>query len=244
MNLFSSETEQVLRKYVSEDWAEVLSQYIDLIAFNEIKNKVSASRTRGQVYPESINVFRALQTPFKDIKVVVIGQDPYHNGNADGISFSCRRSLSPSLSNIIEAISNDLLGGNTRTNVDKISIYLKNKNNWNLNYLVQQGVLLYNPTLTVEEGRPGSHKGIWTLFTDAVFKALSNKKDLVWMAWGKDAYDSMSRVIKKDGSQLYLLCEHPAAAAYRKEAWKCDHFTKCNDWLKSKGLIEIEWLQR
>lgn len=245
MNIFQDETRELLEKFVSKDWAEQLCKYIDMETFKSIGKKVSILRQTSMVYPEPQNVFKSLKYPFEKVKVVIIGQDPYYNGNADGLAFSCRNSLSPSLSMILNAIWKDHFPDKNLAELNLYRTYINNKNNWNLEYLAEQGVLLYNPTLTVESGKAGSHKGIWTQFSDAVFQSLNNKKDLVYLIWGSYALNCFNRNnIYNNQDRLVLTNEHPAAASYRKEEWKCYHFTECNKFLKERNINEIEWLQR
>lgn len=247
MNLFAEETKQVLMKQLPEDWSEKLSDLISYDSFSRIGQQVRNSRYKAEVFPETPRIFQAFKQPFDKIKVVIIGQDPYHNGNADGLAFSCRLSLSPSLKMILEAIWYDECKAiQNPTNLTTMNMYLGNRNNWNLNYLAEQGVFLFNPTLTVERGKPNSHKGLWTPFSDAVIKALSSKEKLVWMLWGNEAKESVQKSIDDSTTSQHLILtnEHPAAAAYRKENWKCDHFTKCNQYLVENNLNEIEWIQR
>lgn len=247
MNLFQYETTELLEKYVSKDWAESLSQYIDMETFKSIGKKVAFERQNKLIYPEHKDIFKALKYDLDKVKVVIVGQDPYYNGNADGLAFSCKESLSPSLTQIIEAIFSDNFTQNESLKNFK-PMYFRNKYNYNLEYLAQQGVLLYNPTLTVEAEKPNSHKGLWNTFSDAVFKSLSNgNKSIVWMMWGNDAKESVSKSINgldAKNKHYFLYNEHPAAASYRKQVWKCNHFTLCNKWLKEYNLTEIEWLQR
>lgn len=249
MNLFKEETQQVLEKFISKDWAEQLSQYIDIDAFETIRKTIKQKRSESVVYPESDKVFRALKDPFDNVKIVIITQDPYHNGNADGLAFSCKSILSPSWQQIMNAIIKDEFKNSRLGSIHSLepwlSNYKANSNNWKLDYLAEQGVLLYNPTLTVEAGKPGSHKGIWTIFTDAVYKSLETKQNLIWMLWGNDARESFNKVIRTEkSSHLYLHNEHPAAAAWGKRIWECNHFTTANEWLKEHNLTEIEWIQR
>lgn len=247
MNLFADETRTLLERFVSPDWAEMLSQHIDSEAFKTIGRRVDAAKKTAIVYPEHKDLFKSLSYPFEKVKVVIVGQDPYHNGNADGLAFSCKLSLSPSLFHILHSIWQNAADELARP-AFPISVrndYCGNRNNWNLEYLAEQGVLLYNPTLTVEAGKPGSHKGIWNPFTDAVFKSLIRKENLVWMMWGRDAQEAVHKAL--GGTiigQLFLTNEHPAAASYANRVWNCDHFNRCNTWLKERNQNEIEWIQR
>lgn len=248
-NLFAIESSNELKKFVTQDWAEELGNYISLEAFNKIKVDVKLQRQQCVVFPESKDVFAALNYPLNRVKVVIVGQDPYHNGNADGLAFSCKESLSPSLRQILQAIWYDECKQvKLPQNLVTMNKYLGNKNNWNLKYLAEQGVLLYNPTLTVNKAAPNSHKGMWKDFTNAVFTCLLRKEKVVWMLWGSEAlstYNSVSHNnLKSIDNRLVLTNEHPAAASYQQRVWECNHFTNCNLWLKSNNLTEIEWIQR
>jgi len=254
MNLFALEAKNLLIKQIPEDWAEHISNYITRDSFLSIGKTVRNARYSRTVFPDSKHIFKAFKYPFEKVKVVIVGQDPYHNGNADGLAFSCKESLSPSLTQIIRAIWKDQLRDvNIPTAHINLNLYLGNRNNWNLEYLAEQGVFLYNPTLTVEQGVPNSHKGLWTDFTKAVFHSLDNKNNVVWMLWGKDAEESVLKAFnsikrtsspKDNDKKLLLTCEHPAAASYQKRIWECNHFSEANKFLESKGLTEIEWIQR
>lgn len=246
MNLFKEETKELLSKYVSPDWSEVLSDHIDIETFKGIRYKVDTARNTAVIYSEAKDIFKSLTYPFEKVKVVIVGQDPYYNGNADGLAFSCKQSLSPSLKLILNAILGNIYKETgSPPSPTTITNYINNKNNWNLEYLAEQGVLLYNPTLTVESGKPQSHKGLWNEFTKAVFSSLINRKDIVFMMWGKDAQESLLKsVTHTNEKQLYLTNEHPAAASYAQRTWECNHFTECNKWLRERNINEIEWLQR
>lgn len=104
MNLFADETQETLEKFMNKDWAEQSSQYISLEELNIIKNKIQLERIKSIIYPDNQDIFKVFNQSFKDIKVVIVGQDPYFNGNADGLAFSCRKSLSPSLNQIFHSI--------------------------------------------------------------------------------------------------------------------------------------------
>lgn len=147
---------------------------------------------------------------------------------------------------ILQAIWKNEFKGQEFTNSLAINMnnYINNKNNWNLEYLQQQGVFLYNPTLTVEKGNPNSHKGIWKEFAKAVVSLLKTQNNIIWMLWGNDAKDIAGHTLPRETKHLTLFNEHPAAASYSQRVWECDHFSKCNEFLKNNNLTEIEWLQR
>lgn len=246
MNLFANDTKELLKDYMSEDWAEALSNYLNADAFTKLRGDIGRAR-RGNttIFPSQGEVFRALSYPFEKVKVVMIGQDPYHNGNADGLAFSCKTSLSPSLKQILGAMYKDYTRENNMPYIaEMLKGYLSKPLNIKLDYLAEQGVLLYNPTLTVQQGFPGSHKGLWNDFTKAVFQALSTKKHLIWMIWGNDARDSVrSAITLTNPNHLYLSAMHPAAASHQGITWTCDHFFKANEWLADRGLPKINWLR-
>lgn len=234
MNLFADETQEYLKIVLGEDsWSEKLSHYINTDTLKLLSNRLNQERNTKIIYPNKEDVFKIFRLcPFNKVKVVIVGQDPYHNGNADGIAFSCKEKMSSSLRQILIAINNDI----------KSNEPLKRSELQHLDYLVEQGVFLYNTILTVEQSKPLSHKGLgWEHFTDAVFKALATKKDLIWLAWGQEA---QQRIEGKIGSnQVVLKASHPASAAYNNSIWKCDHFSIVNNLLKEQGIEPINWLK-
>lgn len=234
MNLFGNETKEYLQQIMCEDWAEILSSYTTKEEVQNISKILQIERQKVKVYPEGIDVFKAFTYPFYKIKVVIIGQDPYFNGNADGLAFSCKLNVSPSLQQILKAMSNDL---------QKIVEFIPT-NRFDLEYLAEQGVFLFNPSLTVQENNPGNHEIIWKQFSRKVLYCLyQNKKDLIVTAWGQKAQSIHHSVIGIQSNKiLYLNNEHPAAAARENRIWKCDHFSKINTYLKDLRKEEIKWL--
>lgn len=228
MNLFAEETKSLLiEQGFKEDWIEVLSNELDTEKFRELLNKIERDRRIKIIYPEIIDVFRLFRTvSYNDVKVVIIGQDPYHNGNANGMAFACKNDVSPSLKKIGEAIrANGYINNDQRTRT--------------LEHLTSQGVFPYNTILTVAKGEPLSHKDIgWFHFTSCVIDALNQKKDLIWLLWESEA-QTFSKFININ--HLILEHEHPAAASYGNREWKCPHFDLTNKWLESKGLTKINW---
>ena len=180
-------------------------------------------------YPKTKDIFKALQlTPFENIKVVILGQDPYHDGNATGVAFACKKSVSPSLKQIWNSIKKD-------------SIKELENVNPNLEHLVQQGVLLVNTILTVEEGIPLSHKRLnWEHFIEYVLNELNNnRKNIVYMLWGSQA-KAYSKYINSENN-LILTETHPVYAAYNNKEWNCTHFSQCNKYLKEHNIEPIKW---
>jgi len=199
--------------------------FIDLVGF--VKQEYSTQL----VYPPGKEIFVSFDCcDFSDTKVVIIGQDPYHGpGQANGLCFSVRDGVRtpPSLVNIFKEIKEDL-GKPVPTSGD-------------LTRWATQGVLLLNATLTVRASSPGSHqnKG-WESFTDAVIKKLSEEKQhVVYLLWG--AYAQKKGEIIDRSKNLVLMSAHPSPFSADRGFFGCKHFSKTNDYLKSKGLKEIDW---
>lgn len=229
MNLFAEDTQNLLLAQGFEDgWINALSQNLDAETFQSILLKVENERKNTTVFPAEEDMFKIFkECPFNSIKVVIIGQDPYHNGNANGVAFACKEFMSPSLRTIF----------NTMIKSGFCSEPVKNRPS--LRYLIEQGVFLYNTILTVKEGEPLSHQHLgWSSFTQAVIKTLNTKEKLVWLLWGKYAKDFQKYI---NPQHISLQAEHPAAAARNQVDWKCTHFIAANDYLKSKNLTPINW---
>ncbi len=176
-------------------------------------------------------MFRALDTtPFDEVKVVILGQDPYHNpGQAEGLSFSVPKGqkLPPSLQNIFKELKTDL-GIETPTHGSLV--------NW-----AKQGVLLLNATLTVRENQPGSHqKKGWENFTDSIIRELSFRKNgLVFILWGKYAQAKTNLI---DTTKHFILqAPHPSPFSVERGFYGCKHFSKTNELLLEQGLSPINW---
>lgn len=225
-------TQMIPEKYLAEGWDEILAPEINKEYYLEIKRTISRDLREGKtVYPPMNLVLNAFHlTSFKDLKVVILGQDPYHNpGQAHGLSFSVPAGVTPppSLKNIYKEIFDD-------TGI------AKDTDNGCLESWSRQGVFLLNASLTVIKGEPGSHARIgWQTFTDAVIKAISDRKEhVVFMLWGNFA-KSKSGLIDRT-KHLVLEAAHPSPLA-KGAFFGCRHFSKCNDFLKSFGMKEIEW---
>jgi uracil-DNA glycosylase len=216
---------------IEESWKKQLSEefekayFLSLTGF--IKNEINIGKT---IYPPGQDIFRAFHlTPFDKVKVVILGQDPYHNpGEAMGLSFSVPKSVKipPSLRNIYKEIQSDL-GCDIPGHGD-------------LTHWAEQGVFLLNAMLTVEKNKAGSHKDIgWQTFTNAVIRQLSEeKKHLVFMLWGNFAKSKKDLI---DGSKhLILESAHPSPLA-GGAFFGCRHFSKTNDYLVKTGQKTIDW---
>lgn len=232
MDLFSEENKEILGQKFSPSWNSKLSHITSSPNFENLISNIDMMYKQKSpvVYPDRTEVFKAFHlTDWYDVKVIVLGQDPYHNGNADGLAFSCKREISPSLKQILHAISIDLSEEIISTQPIK------------LDYLSKQGVLLLNTNLTVEAGKPLSHSNLgWERFIGLVLDTFKNRPKIVWMLWGAQA-QKFEKHTGKD--HLVLRAPHPVSASYSNTNWKCSHFSTCNEFLKDFSIEPIKWLE-
>ncbi len=212
------------------EWAEELKNEFTQPYFIRLKEFLREEKKNHIVYPSGKNIFAAFDhTPFSKVKVVIIGQDPYHGpGQANGLSFSVSKGIKPppSLQNIFKELRSD--------------IGLEIPSHGDLTKWADQGVLLLNATLTVRGNEAGSHqnKG-WEIFTDAVIRRLSERrKGIIFLLWGRFAH---GKEILIDQQKHHLLkAAHPSPLA-RGAFFGCRHFSKANELLKKEGLSPIDW---
>jgi uracil-DNA glycosylase len=216
---------------IEESWKKELHSEFEKPYFGKIKEFIVAEKAKGKtVFPPGPLIFNAFNlTPFQDVKVVILGQDPYHGkGQAHGLSFSVPFGITapPSLKNIYKELDSDL--------------GLKAPNHGNLEAWTKQGVFLLNAFLTVNEGEPASHKNAgWEVFTNAVIKAISrNREHVVFMLWGKFA--QQKEVLIDTQKHLILRAAHPSPLA-GGAFFGCKHFSKANKYLESKNIAPINW---
>lgn len=216
---------------INSSWEEILNNEFQSAYFKELKSFLVKERKENIIYPPASKIFAAFNyTTFQNIKVVIIGQDPYHGENqSNGLCFSVSNEvpIPPSLQNIFKEINLDLGIPMPKTG--------------NLESWAKQGVLLLNAILTVRANQPGSHqKHGWEQFTDAAIKALSEKRSgLVFLLWGKFAQAKAELI---DTKQHYVLkAPHPSPFSVHTGFYGCKHFSKANALLKKQGLIEIDW---
>lgn len=216
---------------IASTWKSLLSEEFEKPYFHQLTTFIRNEYKSRTVYPRGADIFKAFDScDFSNVKVVVIGQDPYHGpGQANGLCFSvCDGVAIPrSLMNIFKEIRNDL---------GKPIPSSGNLERW-----AQQGVLLLNATLTVTASAPGSHQNRgWETFTDAVIKKISDEKDgIVFLLWG--AYAQKKGEIIDRNKHLVLMSAHPSPFSADRGFFGCRHFSKANAYLKSKGKKEIEW---
>jgi uracil-DNA glycosylase len=188
-------------------------------------------RANAIIYPPGDRIFNALNsTPFDKVRVVILGQDPYHGpGQAHGLCFSVRLGVPtpPSLTNILKEIESDL------------GIPLPDHGY--LKHWAEQGVLLLNAVLTVERGRAGAHQGKgWEQFTDQVIRLLNAERDgLVFLLWGNYALKKGSFIDRS--RHLVLAAPHPSPLSATRGFFGCRHFSRTNKWLEERGLEPIDW---
>lgn len=213
-----------------ESWKPFLDSEFQKEYFQSLSKFLHSAYEDTQVFPAKTQVFRAFSTDLNSVKVVILGQDPYHTpGAAHGLAFSVPNSqpIPPSLVNIYKEIDAE---------------YGEHKlKNGNLKPWQEQGVLLLNNVLTVEAHRAGSHRGKgWEQFTEATVKYLNEKCDhLVFLLWGRDARSKNSWVDKS--KHLVLESAHPSPLSAHAGFFGNGHFKKANEFLKSHGMTEIEW---
>lgn len=217
---------------IQQEWKEALEEEFKKDYFKNLVEYLHKEKESGQViYPPGSLIFNAFKlTPFNNVKVVILGQDPYHNpGQAHGLSFSVPEGViaPPSLKNIYKEIESDL------------GISLQGKSG-NLEGWAKQGVFMLNAILTVRAGVAASHSRIgWEKFTDAVIQTLSDKKNgIVFMLWGNFARSK--KVLIDNTKHTILEAAHPSPLA-GGAFFGCRHFSRCNQVLTSEGLPPIDW---
>ncbi len=217
---------------IHKSWKPYLQEEFDKDYFKDLMSFVTSEYEKDSCYPPKEQVFSAFnQCHFDNVKVVIIGQDPYHGvGQANGLSFSVNDGIKhpPSLINIFKEIETDL--------------GIAYPESGNLLRWANQGVLLLNATLTVQESKPGSHqKKGWEIFTNSVIKIISDsKKDVVFMLWGGYAKKKVKLIDEK--RHLVLTSGHPSPLSANRGYWFGNkHFSETNSLLKSVGLTPVLW---
>lgn len=216
---------------IGNDWDEILKPVWESAGFNKFLNKVKDEYKNYTCYPKYENIFNALKlTPYSNVKVVIIGQDPYHGeGEAHGLSFSVQRGvkLPPSLQNIFKELNDDL--------------GIKNETYGDLTPWAKEGVLLLNSILTVRKDSPLSHKDLgWQLLTDHIIKILNLKKEpIVFILWG--SFARSKKVFITNKQHLVIESTHPSPYSARNGFFGSKPFSKTNDFLKKNNEKEINF---
>lgn len=216
---------------IAEDWKAVIGEEFSKPYFEELIHFVKQEYATSQVFPAGRNIFRAFdKCPFDKVKVVIIGQDPYHgDGQANGLCFSVNDGVPfpPSLKNIFKEVYDDV-GTPIPTSGD-------------LDRWAEQGVLLLNSVLTVKAHNAASHAGHgWEIFTDAVVRAIAERKEgVVYMLWG--SYAQRKGAIANPQRNLILHSVHPSPLSSYRGFFGCKHFSKANEYLINHGEQPIVW---
>lgn len=217
---------------IESSWKEVLKDEFSKPYFQQVVLHLKTEKSQGKViYPPGPYIFNAFNiTPVDHIKVVILGQDPYHGpGQAHGLCFSVQNGVPPppSLINIFKELHDD--------------IGVEIPNHGNLTHWAEQGVFLLNASLTVRAGEPMSHAKIgWATFTDTVIRRISDlKAHVVFMLWGKFAQEK--KILIDETKHLVLKAAHPSPLSAHAGFLGSRHFSKANEWLISKGIDPVDW---
>lgn len=221
----------LINPVIEESWRKILIEQFESDYFIQLKQKLVEEKKYFVVYPPGSQIFSAFNyTPFDKVKVVIIGQDPYHGpGQANGLCFSVSSGIKkpPSLENIFKELNSDL----------GIPI----PQSGNLEKWAKQGVLLLNASLTVRANSPNSHQDFgWHIFTDEVIRQLNDKKKgIVFLLWGKFAQGK--EIFIDTTKQFILKAAHPSPFSAYNGFMGCKHFSRTNEILRSLGVQEIDW---
>lgn len=217
---------------IEPSWKEVLQNEFSQPYFEQAVLHIKTEKAQGKtIYPPGSVIFNAFNTtPFDKVKVVILGQDPYHGpGQAHGLCFSVQNGVPPppSLINIFKELHDD--------------IGFQIPNHGNLTRWAEQGVFLLNASLTVRAGEPMSHTKIgWAPFTDAVIKAISTQKNkVVFLLWGKFAQEKRSLI--DESRHCILRSVHPSPLSAHAGFFGCKHFSKANEYLVTNGIDPVDW---
>ena len=217
---------------ISNDWLEAVQAEFRKPYYKQLYMFIRKEYSEHVVYPPSGDIFNALHlTPLSKVKVVILGQDPYHEPHqAHGLCFSVlpeQEELPPSLVNIYRELHDD--------------IGCKRPNNGYLNYWAEQGVLLLNTVLTVRAHQANSHKGKgWEYFTDAILEAVNRQdRPIVYMLWGSQAQSKIPMLTNP--RHLILKAPHPSPLSAYRGFFGCRHFSRCNEFLRENNVTPIDW---
>ncbi|CAK7001515.1 MAG: Uracil-DNA glycosylase [Peptostreptococcus russellii] len=216
---------------IGNDWDDVLKDEFEKDYYKKLREFLKEEYSTKEIFPDMYEIFNALKyTSYKDTKVIILGQDPYHNnGQAHGLAFSVKKGIKtpPSLLNIYKELN------------EEMGLYIPNNG-----YLVKwarQGVLLLNTALTVRAHQANSHKGMgWEIFTDNIIKKLSDREEaVIFVLWGANARSKKKLI---DRSRHYILeAPHPSPLSAYRGFFDCGHFLKINEILESIGKEKIDW---
>lgn len=216
---------------LGNSWDDVIGEEFQKPYYLALRSFLKQEYATRRIYPNMYDIYNAFKlTPYENVKVVILGQDPYHGaGQAHGLCFSVQDGvkLPPSLQNIYKELHDD--------------IGMPLSQNGNLTAWAKEGVLLLNTTLTVREATPQSHKGQgWEVFTDAVISALDKKTEpIVFLLWGSPA--RAKKALLHNPAHLVLEAPHPSPLSAYSGFFGCRHFSKCNQFLEAHGVSPVHW---
>lgn len=217
--------------HIGNSWDAILAEEFRSKYYLELREILKREYATQTIYPDMYDIFNALKyTAYEDVKVVIIGQDPYHGpGQAHGLCFSVKRGVAPppSLVNIFKELQQD--------------VGFRMPNNGELTDWAKQGVLLLNTVLTVRAGQANSHRSIgWEKLTDAVIKKLNEReKPIVFLLWGRNAKEKHQLITNRN--HLVLTAAHPSPLSAYNGFFGCRHFSRANEFLLSTGQSAIDW---
>ena len=223
--------QEQINPQIDQEWKEVLTEEFHKPYFETLRKYLVEEKKKFVIYPPGKNIFEAFnRTPFSEVKVVILGQDPYHGpGQAHGLCFSVPSGVvfPPSLQNILKELESDL--------------EIPFPESGDLSKWADQGVLLLNATLTVRANQAGSHQGNgWEQFTDAAIRNLSERHTgLVFLLWGNYARNKKNLIDL--GKHLILEAPHPSPLSVYRGFFGCRHFSVVNKWLEKNGKLPIDW---
>ena len=216
---------------ITNEWDEILKEEFASLEYQKLRQFLKEEYSNYKVFPSMYDIFNSMKyTAFEDVKVVLLGQDPYHNdGQAMGLSFSVPKGVQvpPSLVNMYKEL--------------RAETGIPVRDSGDLTGWAKQGVLLLNAVLTVRAHQANSHKGKgWEFFTDSIIKKISDKKqNVVFLLWGSNARSKKGMIDNK--KHLVLECAHPSPLSAYNGFFGCGHFVKANEYLKTHGLQPIDW---
>jgi len=216
---------------LGNSWDALLAEEFSKEYYQELRKKLALEYKTHTVYPAMENIFNALKyTSYEDVKVLLLGQDPYHGPNqAHGLCFSVQKGIQkpPSLKNMFKELESDL--------------GIKQPSHGCLTDWTKQGIMLLNTVLTVRESEPNSHKNIgWTNFTDRIIDLLNQREEpVIFVLWGRNAIDKLPLITN---SRHYVLtAAHPSPLSASRGFFGCKHYSKINEILQSMGKTPIDW---
>ncbi len=216
---------------LNNDWDNVIGEEFEKEYYLNLRSFLKGEYSTQRIYPDMYDIYNALKlTPYSEVKVVILGQDPYHGqGQAHGLCFSVQKGvkLPPSLQNIYKEIESDL--------------GVKMPSHGELTSWARQGVLLLNTTLTVREGKPQSHLGKgWEILTDKIIQKLNESPSpIVYILWGSNARSKKKLINNKN--HLILETVHPSPLSAYNGFFGCKHFSRANEFLAQNNITPIDW---